>query len=262
MEAPRRSAWLCLALLLVLFRPAISQDTLKIGYFEGPPHVYMENGEVVGAAVDYFELIADKMGLEHWQFEYTPINRLFDYLESGKMDVGLNFGKTDERSARFAYPAEPFSTTAHALAVRIDFPLSEIRSVEDLIPLRLGYLKGANHPGMLGDPRLQYHYIYGREASRQNVLRVRAGRIDAAVASQDELVYHIWKLHLQNELKILALPGTSFGLYTIMSPPCATLHLKDYEKALQELQEEITYPEVLDSYMRGMNHPALSTDRQ
>ncbi len=73
-----------LSVLLIAFLSSISTLTtatleaapFRVGVYKMPPHMFHDNDEAHGAAVDYFKIVAERMGLSNVVFEGYPLSRL------------------------------------------------------------------------------------------------------------------------------------------------------------------------------------------
>ena len=125
---------LALAILLTLAKATTAQETLRIGYFDLPPHVLgVEERHPKGAAIAYFEeFISPHLGVEiAWDADVTPPTRLMKQLQTGEKDAMIFLGWTKERTAYLHYP-RPYLTLSETLAFRSEHPLEQITAVEDL----------------------------------------------------------------------------------------------------------------------------------
>lgn len=241
--------------LLVFFFPLLyisGQDHIDVGYFEFPPHVMTENGEAVGPAVDFFNLLAQEMGFESWSFQHYPINRLFDYLENGRVDMGLYFAKNEERASRFIYPQSPYTYVPLSLAFRSDHPLEEIVDMEEIYPLTIGYLQGAYLPDQFLDPRMNFVYLYGQNWTFQNLSKVQAGRIDAALSGYYQMIFDIKNYQMEQDIKVLTLPFSTVEIFNVLSPSFAEDNLQLYQESLDRLLSQTSYDQIFNEFLEEM----------
>ena len=120
---------LALVISLTLAKATAAQETIRIGYFDLPPHVLgVEEGNPTGAAIGYFEeFIAPHLGVEIvWDPEVTPPTRLMKQLKTGEKDAMIFLGWTEDRTAYLHYP-QPYLNLSETLAFRVDHPLEQRR---------------------------------------------------------------------------------------------------------------------------------------
>jgi len=248
MEKISKTSILIILLLFTLI-PQIKAETLRIGYFKFAPHSMFENGNDIGSAIDYFKLINRIMNVQNVKFISLPNARLFHKLETREIDIGLVFAKNPERAAKYIYPSEPFGTMVMAIALKKSHPLQDIKSVEDVLPLSIGYLKKAYLPNMLRDKRIKFQFLTGDNWTIQNIQKVLKGRIDAALSDYYSLIYEAKKNNLTEKLKFIKITGTEVALYSIMNEKCAKKYLMPYEAALAEIKKEKSYPQAFEDFI-------------
>lgn len=236
-------------LLLSTITISANAGTLRVGYFVFPPHTMRENGKNIGATIDYFKLISKEMKLQDVSFEPFPNSRLLNKLETGEIDVGLVFAKNSERAAKFKYPIKPFATMVMAVAMKKSHTLEMVRSVDDLSTSTIGYLKNAYLPDILKDQGIKFDFLTGENFTKQNILKVKRGRIDAVLSDYYSLVYEAKRYNLIQDLKFYKIPGVEVPLYTVMSNNSAKKYLRSYEAALEIVQKKITYQQVFDDFI-------------
>jgi len=93
-----------IVIVILLLIPS-STLALKVGVYDNPPMVFVENGEAKGFFVDIFEYIADKEG---WRIEYVydSFPNLLEKLESGELDLVVDVAYTEERAEKFSLNKE------------------------------------------------------------------------------------------------------------------------------------------------------------
>lgn len=134
-------------LLLLACIGLIQADAVRIGIYLHSPFVMKKTseGEPYGPGVDYARAVALAMGYES-KVEVLPIARLMAYLKDGSIDMGFDFGMTEERKEFLIYSDNTSLVTKPALTVRAEHPLQSINSISDLKGMRIGYILGA-YPG-------------------------------------------------------------------------------------------------------------------
>ncbi|MCR4509922.1 transporter substrate-binding domain-containing protein [Pseudomonas sp. 32.2.56] len=142
MRTPRRVSAVSPAFiffLLILLAPLASADSLRVGYFDLPPHTPLPGqADTEGAAIAYFAKIAERMQLDAVSYQRYPLSRLLQMLQRDQLDMALILAKTPERETMLVYPEQPFVVVQPLLLVAREHPLQRVDSVEQLLPLRLG----------------------------------------------------------------------------------------------------------------------------
>ena len=93
--------------LLLVEGTARAQETLRIGYWNIPPHVTgVTDQKPQGTAIGYFdEYIAPYLGATvTWDEKIVPPTRLMEQLRKGQKDAMIFLGKTNERTEWLLYP--------------------------------------------------------------------------------------------------------------------------------------------------------------
>jgi len=207
--------------LLIFCLPA-SADTIKMGYFILKPHLYLaEDGTAAkGAAIEYFNDVAAKMG---YAVEWTgplPFLRLIKYLQDGTVDGAQMMAKNEERKKFLYYPDMPYSPVQSVLVLRKEHPLNKIESANDIKGFVIGYLSGANlSPFMKAhSDQVKIEYINSDTWFEQNLKKLIFNRIDA-VYDQNAVTaeYEAKRLKADDKVRILPLPEPPNHIYTVFS---------------------------------------------
>lgn len=238
-----------LALFLAATTPQALAEPLRVGYFDLPPHTEAEGAAPgSGIAAAYFERIAERMEVTDIRYSKLPLPRLLYMLERGELDMALLLAKDAERDTRFLYPRQALFSTSAVLAVQSSNPLAAIRSVEDVLGLRIGVWQNGYHTPLLSDPRLQLQTLSGDNVALKGLRMVAAGRIDAFYFPDDyALQYEANKLDSQARIKVLAMPEQHLALYSVFSRQNGSRYLPRYEQALQAEQAQTPYARFFEA---------------
>ena len=244
---------LALAISLTLTKATAAQETLRIGYFDLPPHVLgVEERHPKGAAISYFEeFIAPHLGVEIvWDPEVTPPTRLMKQLRAGEKDAMIFLGWTKERTAYLHYP-RPYLTLSETLAFRAEHPLEEVTAVDDLHGLRVGFLVGGRIPDALRDERITYDLIAGKQLFERNLAKLLHGRIDAIyVPLPVALERIIEQERVESQVKLLPIEFLKpVEIYTVFSKETVGQDLVErYKDALEAAQTHQSYIDYIKTY--------------
>lgn len=238
-------------LLSLLFCSVSSAETIKMGYFNIPPHSYSvgKDNSPKGASIKYFEALASRMGIKIEWVGPLPFPRLIAALKEGTIDGSILLTKNRERTAFLYYPETSIFPTYPVFVVKKDNPLNKISSIEDVMNYRVGFLTGANQTGFLKNNlnKLNMEYIPGENWVGQNLNKLIKGRLDAVYdLNQFTMMYQAKAMKIDDQIKILPLPGTPSGFYTVFSKssPKGALLLEKYNKALKD--NLVNYYDYLD----------------
>ncbi|RLC02538.1 MAG: hypothetical protein DRI57_29975 [Deltaproteobacteria bacterium] len=158
----------------------VQAEPLRVRFFGNPPHVVSDHQDgAKGPAVEYFRLIAKKMGITDVVFKELPMARLLSYLEKGKSDAAIILAKAPGRAGMFAYPKEPYFSIRSAIVVDHSNPLREIKSLDDLLPLRIAVYAKAYLSPIMRDKRLKITPLYEADVNDVAYGLLLHKRIDA-----------------------------------------------------------------------------------
>ena len=238
----RASAVLVLLVLSVL-TPLAAADSLRVGYFDLPPHTPLpEQAGSEGTAIAYFGKIAERMQLSEVSYQRYPLPRLLQMLQQGKLDMALILAKTPEREAALVYPAQPFAVVQPLLLVAHQHPLQQVETVEQLLPLRLGAWQDGYRSPMLRDPRLKLQTLSSNNVLIQSLHMIQAGRLEAFYYPDDLAVrYQVQHQGMQDRVRLLPLPKEEMQLYSVFSRAAASRYLQRYERAQAEVAAQQEY---------------------
>jgi polar amino acid transport system substrate-binding protein len=228
---------------LILLASLASADSLRVGYFDLPPHTPLPGqADTEGTAIAYFEKIAERMQLKAVSYQRYPLSRLLQMLQRDQLDMALILAKTPEREATLVYPAQPFVVVQPLLLVAREHPLQRVDSVEQLLPLRLGAWQDGYRSPMLRDPRLQLQTLSSSNVLNQSLKMLQAGRLEAFYYPDDLAVrYQVQHLSMQDSIRLLPLPKERMQLYSAFSRAAAVRYLQRYERALAEVAAQQGY---------------------
>ena len=116
-----------------------AQTVLKVGVYQNPPKLYLDEQErPKGMYVDLLAAIAKVTSL---RFEYVPCswNECLNWLESGRLDVMPDVAHSPERALRFRFSKVP---VFHGWSVVYVHSRSSIDSLVDLDRKRVAVLRG------------------------------------------------------------------------------------------------------------------------
>lgn len=239
--------------LLVLFvlAPLASADSLRVGYFDLPPHTPLPGQpDTAGTAIAYFGKIAERMQLDAVSYQRYPLSRLLQMLQRDQLDMALILAKTQEREAALVYPAQPFVVVQPLLLVAREHPLQRVDSVEQLLPLRLGAWQDGYRSPMLRDPRLQLQTLSSSHVLTQSMEMIKAGRLEAFYHPDDLAVrYQVQHLGMQDSIRLLPLPKEQMQLYSAFSRAAAGRYLQRYERAQAEVAAQQGYAAFFSEHL-------------
>jgi polar amino acid transport system substrate-binding protein len=253
----RRLFAVVIAFLATTFSPStMAQDPLRIGFFDLPPHVTgIEDGQPRGAAISYFEnYIAPHFDVTfEWAVEVTAPTRLMSQLGDGEIDAMIFLGKTAERTKVFHYP-DPYLIIPETIALKSKHQIEQIKSVEDLHGLRLGFLAGGRIPEPLQIDEITYDLIAGKRLMERNVEKLMLGRIDGIYAPlSTALLNIIEEMELRDEVKLVPIEFLDpVEIFTVFSQESVDPDIVSrYNSALSAARAEMAYEDFLPKFLEG-----------
>ena len=250
---PSIFATVILPSLLLVGGAVHAQETLRIGYWNIPPHVIeVVDEKPKGAAISYFDkYIAPRLGITiTWDENITPPTRLMDQLRKGQKDAMIFLGKTKERTEYLHYP-DPYLDISQTLAFLNSHPINRITKVSDLYGLRVGFLVGGRLPDVLRDDKIQYDLIAGERLFQRNVEKLLIDRIDAIYAPLTiSLVNIIEHMEVSDQVKLVPIEFLEPVLiYTVFSKRTVSeTVVEKYNRALETAKKEQQYKEYVKTY--------------
>lgn len=232
---------------------AQAQETLRMGYFDVPPHVIKaEDLPPTGAAVSYFkEYIAPHLGITvSWDSAVTPPTRLMNQLRDGAKDAMIFLGKTKERTEYLHYP-DPYLSVPESLAFKKGHSIKKITEVSDLHGLTVGFLQGGRLPDALRDDEIKYDLIAGKRLFERNVEKLLLGRIDAVYSPLPiALVSIIDEMEVSDQVKLVQIEFLEpVRIYTVFSRKTVSEDVVEkYNKALEIISRDIKYIDYIETY--------------
>jgi ABC-type amino acid transport substrate-binding protein len=138
---------------LLLFTSIFPIDA-KIGLFVHAPMVQIEpqTEKPYGPTVDYITAVIREMGYNP-EITVMPLTRILNSLETGTLDLTLEIAKNSEREEFLFFSEKPIYFIEPVLIFTSNNPIKEIRSLEDIKGLKIGYLSGAALPSFSGTAR-------------------------------------------------------------------------------------------------------------
>jgi ABC-type amino acid transport substrate-binding protein len=228
------------ALALAALTPAGAQS-LKVGYFDVPPHVTQDkSGAATGAAVDLFKAVAQRMGIKDVTYQQLPLPRALGMLEGGELDAILFLSKNAEREAKFFYPAKPYFLSQPSLAIATKSSIKEIKTADDLKALKIGLFLGMNLSPSMRQSGLNLDSLTGTDnLYSRNFQKLTQGRVDA-VYSPDNLTLakEIKAAGLEGSVHVVPLPDQPNATYTVFNKKDAGTLGAKYAEALDAVLKE------------------------
>ena len=214
-------------------------QTLRVGFFDTPPHAFIKAGVPAGAAVDLFKAVSEKMGVKEVVFQQMPLTRLVVMLERGEIDAALFMAQGPERAAKFYFPPKPYYMSQPGVVVSASSALTHIKTMVQIKWLKIGVLQGGYLSPSMHQAGLILEPLSGSDGNARNLQKVVRGRLDAAY-TPDMYVFTLdaRELGFEKLVRVLPLPDPSNGVYTAFSKKVGATYGPRYAEALEAVLKE------------------------
>lgn len=222
---------------------------VNVGYFHAPPHIYEQAGKMHGPL---YLMLQDIFAGEAITLNFQKLNlsRMLLELERGEVAFTPLLIKNAERDERYLFAPQPFFESYPAMIVPRSFS-RKVRQPEDLQNLQLYGIQGAAHSPFIQKAGVKIQYISGHNKTQRAVQMVARERIEALyIPGMFAARKMVSQLALDNELKVLQLPGKPVELYTVFSNKhreLYELYLTGLEKVSQETELRQLYQQYLQA---------------
>ena len=158
--------------------------------------------------------------------------RLLSQLKSGEIDALLIIGKNSEREKLYQFPSAPFLHFQPGLAVLKEYPLSAIKSQEDLAGMKVGTAQGALVVDFIKNANVTWDNVATATWIQDQLTKVANKRIDAVFNLGIAGLQYEASRSFAGKFKFLQLPVPSSDIFTAFAKTDrATALLKLYNEA-------------------------------
>ena len=230
-----------------------SLKEVKIGFFNVPPHLYLDEktGQMKGAAYELLEnYLAPAMKVKLvWDTEPTTIPRQVSLLETNVEYASALLIYSPERAQKLIFPDVLYASGKTALALLKSNKLEKITNVEDIAGLTLGYANNAVISPFVKNDKIKLDLISASNFNEINFKKMLAKRIDAVYApDRASLLFIMKQMNLEDQIKVLDLPEKP-ALYSAVFSQSLKDVADRYNKAIKELDIQQLYNKLLDKYI-------------
>lgn len=223
---------------------------LKVGYFDLPPHSDDGTTDAPGAAMIYFNKVAEVMGVKV-EYIHLPLSRLTFMLENNRLDAALILAKSDARAKLFAFPSNTLLTTKPVFVVKRNSKLQDWADIQKQHHLKIGVWQGGYHSPNLAANKNVLIPLSGNNVAHRGIELVINERFDAFFSPDSHAVEFEALKHGQlDSIRILPIDNETIPLYTVFTHKSAPIYLEAYEHALKKVKAELAYDTVLQHYLQ------------
>ena len=223
------------------FRLARAGDSMPFAFLD-------LQGQPVGLALDYWQLIADKLGIHSETVRGLSSEDWRTRVEGGTIDLSLPVTRTPEH-AREALFSRPFDHFPIAIAARRD--TSFISSARMLVGQRVAVRRNSAIPSLLQDccPGIEFVEV---EDTWEALEPLERGAVFAVVDALPVLEYHLAS-RPSDRIKLAGVTEAQLDLQILVHPAQAGL-LPLLNRAIEAITEEERH-QIHEKWMR---HPILT----
>lgn len=257
----------CLALTLLLCRswadakPEGLADVFNIGYFELPPHIErVEGGELEGPALGYVKLILDEMNIREYSLKGYPVQRAFQMLLTGDIDIVLFAAKTPNTIREdFILTDVDVSFSQPGLIVKKNSSFSNPLVLNQLVGKELAFWSGGFVPDFLKNDAITLIKVAGENIYKRGFMLVKHERVDGFF-HVDSLALEWWleNTNSKHELELLSLPY-KVRVKSIFSKSSSLRYKSQYEAALLRVQSAISYRDFFFQFLKSKSNKATDS---
>ncbi len=237
-------------------RPQAETRALRLGTDVFPPFEYIENGQVVGLSTDIVTAVLASMGVAIEWIEIFPWSRAMRLVEDGEIDVLYSGVQVRERHRRLHYPKTPLVASKWVVVVRSqDKDRFPFESWDDLKRGRVGIVRGYRHQDEF-DAFLRRNVVYEIAGENyQNLLKLRAGRVDYVVCDYLNCLYLIQQMRLDASLHIYGDTPISYTKYYAMFSKATVdaAFVRRFDEHLRGLKASAVYAAMIRTAMNAGN---------
>jgi hypothetical protein len=192
-----------------------------------------------------------------WTERTMSIPRILIQFRKKRLDASLVMAKNTEREKIAYYPEFAFIESGPVLALLKDHSLKEVKDLDDILKLDIGYGQGAYLSPFMRDERIKFNMISRPNWIEFNFNKLIHGRQEAFyLPERPAMLYLAQKNDVEKDIKIINLPEKT-RLYTIFSRNSNKNLVKRYEQSFRKVNGEATYLKYLSKYI---NINRLKTD--
>ena len=207
------SVWVII-LIIGMSAPCIAEQAPVFGGVSDIlPFSYIENGVVKGFFTDLFLEATDRAGVEV-RLRLFPVNRLWEYLKSGKIDGAVTLVHTKARDEYLIFSTSPLFKSYTLVFVKKgrEFPFA---SVNDLVGKKIGILIGWKSENKALEQAINEGTLQTEGVSKQdlNLKKLMLDRIDCFIGTELLTWYHANELGIAEHLVSLETPIAEHNVF-------------------------------------------------
>jgi len=238
----------------ILVSGVLYAETLRAGFFQHPPHHYKtKTGQIRGATVTYFNLMAKKMGYDVEWVGPLPFSRLLSMLKRGELDIYPHSIYNPDWKKFLYYPKKYYYLAQPILVVRKDNPLTKIESINDIRNFKINWVDGVPPSPFIQKNKaaLEIKLMpFGEQLWKQSIFKIINKRVDAVHdLNAFSIPFEAKQLGLDKEIKVLRLPEPAEKVFVAISKKAP--NAKQLIEKYNQVQETIPFRH--EDYIKLLN---------
>jgi ABC-type amino acid transport substrate-binding protein len=210
-----------LAAFTLLVPVVLAAQVVTIAEFQHSPFAWQEeNGkEAKGWEVEQLRAMLEKAGFKP-RFVFLPFPRVLAAMKNGDCDIGAAIVRSPDREKDLEFVSPPAFRLASELIVRQSSPLVQVRTLQDLAGLRIGFVVGQKVPRFMDVSGVyQLDTLSADDPANQNIAKLQAGRIDA-ILSLNRFAFQesFDRMGVANQVRFVGLPTEKTEFHFTVSP--------------------------------------------
>lgn len=153
--------------------------TIKIqNESDGAPYNFQQGGIAQGYSVEYFELIAEQLGIKVEYVNGPTWSEFLQQMQSGDIDVMLNVGRTPEREEYIQF-TDPYLRPEFSYVMRVG-DLEKINTLDDLKDKKIAVVRGFWDEQLYKNYYPEIELVY-TDSLKDSLIAVSRGKADATL---------------------------------------------------------------------------------
>jgi len=228
-------------------------DSIEVGYFSAPPHVFLdeETRKLRGAIYDLLEnYIAPEIHVKfQWDADSTTIPRQLYNLRSSKKYIACLLTFVPERLEYSLFSKEPYFYGQSLIVVHKNNPLKEVKNASDISHMVFGYSQNAYITPFMRDPAIKLDRVGSPNYHEINMKKLLLNRIDGIYGpGKASTLMFLQKHGLTDEFRLIDLPEEQVPFHLVFSKNLKEVAEK-FDRAFQKLGGREFYLEILTNYI-------------
>lgn len=234
----------------------VCDKPLVLGWEPWEPYQYVNRrGDLVGLDVEMVTAIIENMGCK-LSYKELPWKRHLNLLKKGSIDLASGASKTAERE-EFAYFSAPYRVESAALFVKKGkseayklTKLEDISAIGFKLGVTRGYYYGENYEKLSSDEKFTAQLDEVHNDSF-NYYKLQKDRIDGFLADVPSAIAGLKSEALLDTVERHPLKIYEDDIYVMFSKQSTSQEMVEaFNKSLQELKENGTYQQIMDTWLK------------